>query len=299
MGDVKIFALQEAVPAVEVPDVLYVGGIPLLRAALILVIGIPAAWAIARFARDYAIRTYDAQKGLVVHKSVFYPAVLVILVTVLRELGLSLTPLLGAAGIVGIAVGFASQTSVSNIISGFFLLAEAPFKVGDVIKVGETTGVVMTIDMLSVKLRTFDNQMVRIPNEALVKTEVTTVTRFPIRRMDIPVGIAYKEDAGRIREILLEIATANPRVLMEPEPIVIFEGYGASSVDFKLASWTQTPIFLPVRNELFEEIKARFDAEGIEIPFPHRSLYTGSDTAPFPIRIVSDGPVEDGGALEP
>ena len=242
----------------------------------------------SRWLRSYVTRGYNAQKGLVVGKLVFYPLLLVILVSVLKELGFSLAPLLGAAGILGIALGFASQTSVSNIISGFFLIAEEPFQVGDIIQVGDVSGAVLTIDMLSVKIRTFDNKMVRIPNESLVKGQFTNVTRFPIRRVDIPVGVAYREDIGRVRTVLMEIAEANLLILMEPEPLVIFEGYGASSIDFKFAVWTKRESFLEVKNAVTEEVKVRFDSEGIEIPFPHVSIYTGSVTDPFPIRITEE-----------
>jgi len=202
--------------------------------------------------------------------------------------------LMGAAGIMGIAMGFAAQTSVSNIISGFFLLAEEPFKVDDIIEVGDVQGLVMTVDMLSVKIRTFDNKLVRIPNETLVKSQVTTVTRFPIRRMDLLVGVAYKENLGRVKEVLLDVAEGSPHVLMEPEPLVIFVGYGQSSIDFKFAVWAKSEQYLEVKNQLLEDIKARFDGEGIEMPFPHRTLYAGSVTDPFPVRVVVGAGEGDG-----
>ena len=117
---------------------------------------------------------------------------------VLGELGVKLTALLGAAGIVGIAVGFASQTSVSNIISGLFLISEKPFAIGDVLKVGGTTGIIQSIDLLSIKIRTFDNLFVRIPNEKILSSEVTNITRFPIRRMDIVFQVDYGQDLARV-----------------------------------------------------------------------------------------------------
>lgn len=258
---------------------------PLVRAALLVFVGIPLVWGAARWIRAHVTERYNAQKGLIVGKVVFWPLTLIIAISVLKELGFSLAPLLGAAGIMGVAIGFASQTSVSNVISGFFLLGEEPFKVGDVITVGDITGVVMTIDMLSVKIRTFDNRMVRIPNESLVKAQFINNTFFPVRRLDIPVGVAYREDIGRVRQVLLGVARDNPNVLMEPEPLVIFQGYGASSIDFTLAVWARKDAFLAVRNSITEDVKERLDAEGIEIPFPHISVYTGSETEPFPVRI--------------
>lgn len=261
---------------------------PLIQGALLLIVGLPVSYAVSRWIRGYVTRSYDPQKGLIVGKLVYYPLLVIIVVTALSNLGFSLTPLLGAAGIMGVALGFASQTSVSNIISGFFLLAEEPFQVGDVITVGDVTGAVLTIDMLSVKIRTFDNKMVRIPNESLVKSQLTNVTRFPIRRVDVPVGVAYKEDIGRVRSILLKVAEDNPNVLMEPAPAVMFQGYGSSSIDFLFAVWAKRESWLAVKNSITEEVKLRFDAEGIEIPFPHLSIYAGSATESLPVRIVTE-----------
>lgn len=264
------------------------GFAPIVRAVALVLVGIPVAWAVTRWVRAYVGKVYNPQRGLVVGKVVFWPLVLIIMVSVLSELGFSLAPLLGAAGILGIALGFASQTSVSNIISGFFLLAEEPFQVGDIIEVDTVIGQVLTIDTLSVKVRTFDNKMVRIPNETLVKSRFTNMTRFPVRRYDLAVGVAYKEDLERVREVLLDVADANPDVLMEPQPLVIFQGYADSSINFTLAVWARRENFLNVRNAIAEDVKKRLDEEGIEIPFPHRTLYTGSVTEPFPVRILHE-----------
>jgi small-conductance mechanosensitive channel len=201
-------------------------------------------------------------------KIIHYVLMVLVIVIFLTELGLSLTPLLGAAGVLGVAIGFASQTSVSNIISGFFLIAERPFSVGDVIQVGGTTGVVLSIDTLSAKLRTFDNKFVRIPNETLVKSEVTNITKFPIRRVEVTVSVAYKEDLAKVRAILMDIAESNPLALQEPTPLVNFHMFNASSVDLLFLVWTTRENFIQLRNELNEAVKVRFDADGIEIPFP-------------------------------
>jgi small-conductance mechanosensitive channel len=277
----------------------------LLRAGLVIITGIPLTLIISNWTRRLVEHRYSAQQGMVAGKVILYLGFLIILVTVLMELGFSLAPLLGAAGIMGIALGFAAQTSVSNVISGFFLMAERPFVVGDLVEVGTTMGRVLSIDMLSVKLRTFDNRFVRIPNENLVKTEFINLTRFPIRRADITVGVAYKEDVEMVREILMQVARDHPMVLMEPEPQFHFMDYGASSLDFLFGVWARTDHYFQVRNEVREEIKRRFDAQGIEIPFPHRTLYAGSETEPFPIRIVGEGvgepmeqPVEETGLEE-
>ena len=263
-----------------------------IRAAILVFVGLPLAYGLAKWIRAWVTRTMTPQRGLVLGKLFWYGGLAAILITVLLELGFNLAPLLGAAGILGIALGFASQTSVSNIISGFFLMAEQPFVVDDIIEVGSTVGRVLSIDMMSVKIRTFDNRFVRIPNEQIIKSEVTNVTRFPVRRVDVMVGVAYKEDIGRVRRILLEVAEKNPRCLVEPAPVVVFRGYGESSLDFLLGVWATRETWLELKNTIHEDIKVRFDAEGIEIPFPHRTLYAGTATDPIPVKVISEAPGE-------
>jgi small-conductance mechanosensitive channel len=146
------------------------------------------------------------------------------------------------------------------------------------------------VDLLSVKLRTFDNLYVRIPNETMIKSEVTNLNRLPIRRFDLQVGVAYKEDLQRVQEVLLEVAEQNPLCLEEPAPVIIFRGYGDSSINQQFSVWAKTENYLKLRNSIPLEIKEAFDEAGIEIPFPHRTLYTGSETDAFPVRVVDETP---------
>ncbi len=225
---------------------------------------------------------------ILIKRIIFYLILGMFGVSALRELGFQLNVLLGAAGILSVAVGFASQTSASNIISGLFLIGERPFSVGDVIKVGNTTGEVLSIDLLSAKLRTFDNLYVRIPNETLIKSEVTNLTRFPIRRLDLQIGVAYKEDIQRVSTVLKAVADANPLSLEEPEPLIIFSGFGDSAINLQFSVWATKEKFRDLKNSIQPEIKVAFDDAGIEIPFPHRTLYVGSQTMPFPIKVAEN-----------
>ncbi|ANT65506.1 Small-conductance mechanosensitive channel [Prosthecochloris sp. CIB 2401] len=261
----------------------------LVRVGVLLLIALPLLTVSTKWIRSYASKKLSSQQGMVLSKMIYYGGMVIILFAVLGEFGFKLSHLLGAAGIIGIGVGFASQTSASNIISGFFLMAEKPFEVDDIITVQGTTGVVLSIDMLSVKLRTFDNKYIRIPNETLIKSEMTNITRFPVRRVDVPVGVAYKEDIGKVREILLDVAQKNPLCLIDPQPMVIFNGFGSSSLDMTLLAWAAKADWLNLKNSIYEQIKVRFDEEGIEIPFPHVSLYAGSVTDPMPVRMVDKG----------
>jgi len=263
------------------------GGI-LLRVAVLVLVLLPGVYVLSRFIRKAASERLTVHRAVMLSRLVYYLGIALITVSVLHELGFSLAPLLGTAGIIGIALGFASQTSVSNVISGLFLITEEPFVIGDVLAVGGTTGEVLSIDLLAIKLRTFDNRFVRIPNENILKSEVTNLTRFPIRRIDVNVSVAYKEDVSRVHQILFHLAEANPLALQEPGPVVIFSGFGSSSIDLLFGVWVLRKDFLKLKNSIQQEIKKTFDQEGIEIPFPHLSLYTGSATEPFPVRLVQE-----------
>ncbi|WP_253474184.1 mechanosensitive ion channel family protein [Natronocella acetinitrilica] len=270
----------------------------IFQALLILVVGLVAARLLSRTVSRAIGKRVGVHQSTLIQRFVFYFLAALIIASSLHQLGFKLGVLLGAAGILSVAIGFASQTSASNLISGLFLLAERPFQIGDTIKVADNTGEVLAIDLLSVKLRTFDNLFVRIPNETMVKSQVTNFSRFPIRRYDLQLGVAYREDLARVRKVLLDIAERNPLCLQEPKPLVIFQGFGNSSVDLQLSAWVRRENFLDLRNSIPDEIKTAFETHGIEIPFPHLSLYTGSETQPFPVR-TTQSPPADGHAGDP
>ncbi|WP_263840675.1 mechanosensitive ion channel family protein [Salinibacter sp.] len=260
---------------------------PQAASALKALVKVLVGLALGRLAGNGLARLFaedDAQRAMIIRRGVFYGVAGLFAASALTELGFDLSVLLGAAGILTVAIGFASQTSASNVISGLFLLGERPFAVGDVIRVNGTVGEVLSVDLLSVKLRTFDNLFVRIPNETMIKSEVTNLRRFPIRRVDLQVGVAYKEDLREVREVLMEVADRNPLCLEEPTPLIIFQGYGDSSINHQFSVWAKTEHFLDLRNSIPVEIKEAFDEHDIEIPFPHRTLYTGSETTPFPVQ---------------
>src|SRR3569832_2423133 len=175
----------------------------LLRALVIVTIG----FVIARSASHALLRVLgkylDAQQRMVLQRAAYYLLLGLFVISALRELGFSLSVLLGAAGILSVAIGFASQTSASNLISGLFLIGERPFSEGDVIKINEPTGEVLSIDLLSVKLRTFDNLYVRILKKKKNKTKKTKHKKKTNQKNKQKKNIAYKEDVERVRSLLL------------------------------------------------------------------------------------------------
>ncbi|MGE0081252.1 MAG: mechanosensitive ion channel family protein [Thiohalomonadaceae bacterium] len=245
----------------------------LVRAAVVLGLGYVLGKGLS-YVAVFVARKYTGAQGVMIARRVGYWLIMgAAIASAMSQLGFEIGVLLGAAGIITVALGFASQTSASNLISGLFLIGERPFVVGDVIKVGNTTGEVLSIDLLSVKLRTFDNVFVRVPNESLIKSEITNFTRFPIRRVDLKLGVSRKDDVARVREILMGVAEQNPLCLAEPAPLFIFLGFGDSSLDIQFSVWTLRENFLEVKNGLLESIKRAFDEQGIEIPYPQRDLH--------------------------
>ena len=258
-----------------------------LSAGFLLVLGIVLATFVARSVGRLVETRTTRHHQVMIRRGFFYLVFLLFAVAALREAGFSLEVVLGAAGILTVAIGFASQTSASNIISGLFLVMEKPFEIGDTIEVDATIGEVVAIDLLSVKLRTADNLYVRIPNETLIKTRVINRSRFPIRRIDLVLGIAYAEDVEKVRDLLLELAQQNTVCLEEPKPFVLVTGFGASSVDLQFSFWVPRGEFLDGRGSMMIAVKKALDEHGIEIPFPHTSVYAGSHSEPFRVQLMA------------
>lgn len=145
--------------------------------------------------------------------------------------------------------------------------------VGDTIEVDSVTGEVTSIDLVSLKLRTVDNLMVRLPNEMLLASRLTNLTRFPIRRADLQIGISYSEDVPRVIAILHGVASRSPPCLEEPAPLVVHSGYGESSVDLQFSVWATQENWLEMRTQILLAIKQAFDAEGVEFASPQMAVH--------------------------
>ena len=255
----------------------------LIIAVIIIIVGLILIHVISYLVKRILPKTLSKQRQMIISRAINYSGYLALAAVVIAELQIPVAPLFGTAGIIGLVVGVASQTSIGNIVSGFFLVSEKSFEIGDVIKVGDKSGVVYSIDLLSIKIKTFDNLLLRIPNQTIISTELTNVTKFPIRRLDINVSVAYKEDLKKVKDLLEQVAKQNPLCLDEPAPLIVFKEFGNSSIDILLGVWFEKTNYLAVKNSVFQDIKSTFDAEGIEIPFPHVTVYTGEVTKPFPI----------------
>lgn len=224
-----------------------------------------AGAALGRTLRD----PLGGHRTLVLQRIVSYGIALLFAVSALHQLGIQLSVLLGAAGILTVAIGFAAQTAASNFVSGVFLLGERPFEIGETIQIGSTTGEVLSIDMLSIRLRTFDNLLVRIPNESVMKSQVVNFTRFPIRRHDLRFRVDSAGDLEDLETVLLS-ATKTPIVLNEPAPIVIFQGWTESGLEVQLSAWALRENFLAMRNQLHRDVAHALAEAQMPFGYPNR-----------------------------
>ncbi|HBO72638.1 MAG TPA: mechanosensitive ion channel protein, partial [Acinetobacter sp.] len=210
-------------------------------------------------------------------RGIFYFIFLLFIMTSLREAGFKISVFLGAAGILTVALGFASQTSASNLISGLFLIGEGSFEVGDTIQItlirGQTIeGEVISIDLLSVKLLTLDNVYIRLPNEQLIRTPVMNLSKYPIRRIPITLAINFHEDIIKVRQVLLDVANRYPYVMDDPKPAVTVTAFKESSIEILFAVWCRQENYIQVRDEMQERIRNGFLDNEIEIPVPKMGL---------------------------
>lgn len=207
------------------------------------------------------------QRMMIIRRVLSYLFYVAVVMYVLGLFGIKFSAIWGAAGIAGVAIGFAAQTSVSNLISGLFVLTEGTLKIGDTIIVGDVTGIVDSISLLSVRVHTFDNQMVRIPNSTIINSNLTNNSYHKQRRMTINVSIAYESNMEVALEALKKAPTLCPTVLSDPAPAVWYDGFGDSGINMTVAAWFKPADFLQTKNDLYIAIKKVFDEAKIEIPF--------------------------------
>jgi small-conductance mechanosensitive channel len=242
-----------------------------VRATVVIATAVLVAKMLGRLTGNLLSRA-SAQHQMLGRRVASYSVLAVGLISALHELGFSIQALLGAAGIVTVALGFAAQTSASNLISGLFLIGERPFVVGDVIRIGGTTGEVLSIDWLSVKLRTFDNLYVRVPNESVVKSEVVNLTFFPIRRLEIKLGVPYSSDLKRVGEVMLDAAHGHPLCLEDPKPSLFIDNLGAAMVEVQLFVWSARENLIEMKSALLHQIQRELAGAGIDLPPAARTV---------------------------
>jgi moderate conductance mechanosensitive channel len=245
---------------------------------------------LVRRLREQRAQTLASLLGNVAAVSVFVVATLTILDILLDNIG----PILASFGIIGLAFSFGAQSLVKDVISGTFMLIEGQFGVGDVVKVSDVSGLVEKITLRTTVLRDIEGAVHIVPNGEI--TRVTNMTKAWSRAV-LHVGVAYREDADRVMDVLRDLLRdfqADPEwgPLLLEEPVVPgIESFGESSVNIRVMAKTLPLKQWDVSRELRRRIKRRFDEEGIEIPFPHVTFYWGAGQTPAPAAMDQTGGV--------
>lgn len=256
----------------------------ILRAIVLLILGYFISRLVSQSLNRSLVKHLRPHQAMIIRRGVFFLLFLLFFASAVQQIGFRISALLGATGILTVALGIASQTSMSNLISGLFIIGEKPFEIGDNITINDISGEVVSIDFMSVRIRTIDNTMVRVPNETLIKSAITNLTWFPTRRLMIPVGISYKEDISKVRTLLIDIAKKNALVLKDPEPITVLDSFGDSAINLQLLVWLKTEDRKALKDLLQSEIKAALDQNHIDMPY---GSYTLNIDGCVPLQIAS------------
>ncbi|NEQ29728.1 MAG: mechanosensitive ion channel [Leptolyngbya sp. SIO4C5] len=204
---------------------------------------------------------------------VYYGIVSFAVLIALGQMGIETTSLIAAVGAAGLAVGLALQGSLSNFAAGALIILFHPFRVGDWIEGCEASGYVEDIQLLTTVIRTLDNRTVIVPNSNLMSHNIINYSAQGKLRVDLVVGVAYSEDIDRVKAMVQEELAQDSRVLSEPSPTVGVLELADSSVSLAVRPWTRTEDYWPVYFGTLENLKKRFDREGIKIPFPQRDVH--------------------------
>jgi small-conductance mechanosensitive channel len=260
----------------------------LIKSFVLLIIIILIARFIRRFVRYQILArtSLDIGQQFALERGTGYLVFVIGLMVVLQSVGVNLNSLIVLGGAIGIGIGLGLQTIANNFTAGIILLIERSIKVGDRVEVGSLNGDVIQIGARATWVRTNDNIDVIVPNSEFTQKPVTNWTAADRQvRFSVPLGVSYGSNPEKVRDILLTVAANHPDVLTNPEPDVIFRGFGDSSLNFDLRVWTTQRVQTPqvLRSELYFRIFEAFGKNGIEIPFPQRDLHLRSVNAPIPL----------------
>ena len=252
--------------------VLYAVAIKALWIVGILAIGFATIhlflWLVARGLSSVDSSTHIR---IIMGKVIWYAGLVVIIINIAHVLGFDLSVLLGAAGVAGVAIGFASQTSLSNLISGVFLLSENFLTIGDEIICDSVDGVVESIDLFSVKVRTHDGKLVRMANERLIKENLTDVSYYSTRRAHIAVGVSAYESLEKILDIIDTVVRNNRQAATERRYSVVFESLSSSAHHLVVRPWAQHKSFMAMENNIILELHTALVAAGVKPLYVMRS----------------------------
>lgn len=250
-------------------------GLQFVGAVITLIVG----WIIAGWARGATVRWLnhiphmDATLVPFLATIVRIAILAVVVVAVLNQFGVETTSIIALMGAAGLAIGLALQGTLSNIAAGVVLLVLRPFKIDEYVDAGGIAGTVVQIGLFTTELKTADGVFLTVPNSSIANQAITNYSRNPTRRINMAMGISYDDDIEGASQALLDLMTADERVLSDPEPQVLVGTLGASSVDLSMRCWVGTDDFWPVHFDLTKKSKLAIEAAGYSIPYPQQDVH--------------------------
>ena len=198
---------------------------------------------------------------------------IVVFIAAINQLGIETTSIIAVLGAAGLAIGLALQGSLANFAAGILIVIYRPYKVGDYIQADNHLGTVNDIQIFSTLLRTPDNKLVVVPNGSIMNGSIVNFSNQDTRRIDMVIGCSYEDDIDKVKAVLTDIVAKDDRVLSDPKTRIAVSELADSSVNFIVRPWVKNPDYLDVMYSLTEEIKKRFDEEGISIPYPQSDVH--------------------------
>jgi len=198
---------------------------------------------------------------------------IVVVLAAISQLGIQTTSLIAVLGAAGLAVGLALQGSLANFAAGVLVIIFRPYKIGDYVEAGGVAGVIDDVQIFTTELKTGDNRKIIVPNGQMMSGAITNYSSHDTRRVDLVASVGYDADIDVVRRVLEEVVAKDARVLESPAPNVRMNAMLDSSVNWIVRPWVKASDYWDVYWEMTEEIKRRFDAEGISIPFPQRDVH--------------------------
>ena len=249
-------------------------GISLLMALAILIVGRQLVKLILRLI-TVALEKSKVEDTVRIFVTNLLNTLLMILVFIaaINQLGIETTSIIAVLGAAGLAIGLALQGSLSNFAAGILIVIYRPYKVGDYIEAGNHAGTVKDIQIFSTVLKTPDNKIVVVPNGSIMNGSIVNYSGQDKRRIDLIISCSYEDDIDKVRSVLEDILKKEKRVLKDPKPQIAVAELADSSVNFIFRPWVKRTDYLPVYYSLLEEVKKRFDKEGISIPYPQSDVH--------------------------
>ncbi len=249
-------------------------GLPIVWAIIIFIVGRMVARIITNVVVKMMKKSNIDETLVKFTKTVVYVALMIfVILAALGKLGIETTSFAAILAAAGLAIGLSLQGTLGNFAAGFMLILFRPFKVGDFVEAGGVSGVVEEIQIFSTKMKSGDNKEITVPNGQIVGSTITNYSAKETRRVDLVIGVGYNDDLKKVRAVLEDILAKDERVLKNPAPTIGVSELADSSVNFVVRPWVKSGDYWPVLFDTQENVKLRFDAEGISIPYPQQDLH--------------------------